>query len=166
MVSLSVYARALFEVSSTNSLDFYDSILNFESLLKDSEVFAALTRTYADPKVLDSMWDVLDYEPEVISLLKIMQQSRLLRDFSRFVKEYRDLLIEHKLLVSVDVVSAVEIVNLKELEDSIANRYTGRIEMNTSVDPQLIKGMVLKVNHDVFDTSIKKRLDSVLKEAG
>lgn len=166
MVSLSVYARALFEVASTRALDFYDAICDFEEMLKDTVVYAALSRTYADEHALDGVWSVLKYDSEVISLLKIMQQSRLLSDFARFVAAYRDLLLEHDLLVAVEIISAVDIEDTTQLLDSISNRYAGRIELTQSVDSSLIRGMILKINHDVFDTSIKKRLDSVLKEAG
>lgn len=166
MISLSVYALALYEVAEDRSLEFYDSVLSFQTMLDDESVAAVFTRTYADPSILDALFASLDYSNELIKLLKIMQASRLLVDYDRFVEAYRDLLIEHHELVSVEIVSAVEITDFSSIDALVAGRYTGRIERVASVDASLIKGMILRINHDVFDTSIKKRLDSVLKEAG
>lgn len=165
MISIAVYAQALFEVADGRALKFYDSIRNFEELLKDSDVMATFSRTYGDAAVLDPVFSLLDYDSEVLKILKIMQGSRLLNDFSRFTQAYRDLLIQKDYLVDVEVVSAVEIEDFSDLLASIAKRYKGRVELNYSVDKSLIKGMVLRVNSDLYDTSIKRRLDSVLKEA-
>ncbi|NLL75538.1 MAG: F0F1 ATP synthase subunit delta [Erysipelothrix sp.] len=166
MISLNVYALALYEVALERSLKFYDSVLSFQTMLEDESVRAVFTRTYADPSILDPLFESLGYSNEVIKLLKIMQASRLLVDYDRFVDLYRDLLIEHHELVRVEIVSAVEISDFSAIDALVTARYTGRIERVASVDASLIKGMVMRINHDVFDTSIKKRLDSVLKEAG
>lgn len=166
MISLDIYAQALFEVSQDRALTFYDAIVDFGMVLKDPEIRSVMERTYADTSVLDPLWDVLVYDSEVVKLLKIMQASRLMNDYPRFVDAYRTLLLDHKLLVSVEVVSAVALEDVEALKASIAKRYEGRIELVSSIDTSLIKGMVLRINHDVFDTSIKKRLDSVMKEAG
>lgn len=167
MIKIETYALALFDVVS-EPMKHYDDIKRFASYLEDKEVLNVFARNYAEPDVLNPLWDVLQMQVETVRLLKILQADQRILDFSRFVESYQNLLVHDGLLAQAEVVVAHEL-NDKELENLktlLGKQYSGVLELNISEDPSLIKGMVVKVNNDVIDTSLKNKLQQIKRQGG
>lgn len=162
MIKIETYAQALFEVVK-DPLKVYEDVKSFQSLLQDEEVLKVFAINYAEPEVLDPLWHVLTYEDETIRLLKILQNDQRILDFDRFLESFQELMIRNKQLskAHVEVASALDAQEVENLKSLLAAKYPGLIELDVVENKSLIKGMVMRVNHDVIDTSLKHKLEQI-----
>ena len=167
MIKIETYAQALFEVVADPKM-IYQDLLVFETLLSDSEIKQVFTRNYAEPKVLDPLWESLSMQEETIRCLKLMQSDHRILDYERFMESYKALLVKYNYIALAKVTSAIKLDDKKiiALKDMLSKKYAGEIEMEISEDPSLIKGMVVKINHDVIDTSLKHKLEQIKYQGG
>lgn len=167
MIKIETYARALFDVV-TNPMAHYEDIKHFNAFLQDEEVLSVFSRNYAEPEVLDPLWETLKFQVETTRLLKILQADQRILDFQRFVESYQDLLVHHDFLAQAQV-SVAHPLNEKELENLktlLSKQYPGVLEIEVSEDPSLIKGMVVEINNDVIDTSLRNKLQQIKRQGG
>lgn len=167
MIKIETYAQALYEVVS-NPLEVYEEIKSFNTLLEDEEVRNVFQRNYGQAEVLDPLWDLLNMSAELKRLLKILQKDQRIIDFDRFIESYQDQLTAHKLISKADVRTAHQLDDQakESLKTMLAQRYPGVIEISVTEEPELIKGMVVKINNDVIDTSIKNKLQQIRNQGG
>ncbi|WP_342621889.1 ATP synthase F1 subunit delta [Erysipelothrix sp. P66] len=172
IISTKVYAEALYQVGveTRNPMEFYNALQTFQEFLNDEEFYRIMTATFLDQDALEPVWSELGktFPQEVVKFLKMIQDAKLMSDFDRIVREYRDFLEEGKHLNVVEVTSP-NVLSENEKEQLMANlklRYEGVFEIDYNVDASLIKGLVVRVNHDIYDTSIKSKLDRILNQGG
>jgi F-type H+-transporting ATPase subunit delta len=166
-----VYARALFEVATEHDkLDVVrDELGEFADALADSRelqtfFFSPYFSTEEKKEGLHKA--VTGADESVANFLELLLENhrmpvvfRVRRDFDRLWEE------ENKLL-PVQITSAVE------LDPSVADRIgaeigrqTGRtVELTSTVDPDVIGGIVLRVGNSILDASIRNRLENLRKQ--
>jgi F-type H+-transporting ATPase subunit delta len=166
-----VYARALFEVATEHDkLDVVrDELGEFADALAESRelqtfFFSPYFSTEEKKEGLDKA--VTGADESVANFLELLLENhrmpvvfRVRRDFDRLWEE------ENKLL-PVQITSAVE------LDPSVADRIgeeigrqTGRtVELTSTVDPDVIGGIVLRVGNSILDASIRNRLENLRKQ--
>ena len=166
-----VYARSLFEAAlDQDKLDvvreqlgeFADALGGDRQLqvFFFSPYFSTQEKTEGLHKAVDGA------EPIFLNFLELLLENhrmpvvfRVRRDFDRLWEE------ENKLL-PVQITSAVE------LDPSVADRIgeeigrqTGRtVELTSTVDPDVIGGIVLRVGNSILDASIRNRLETLRKQ--
>jgi F-type H+-transporting ATPase subunit delta len=166
-----VYARALFEVATEHDkLDVVrDELGEFADALADSRelqtfFFSPYFSTEEKKEGLHKA--VTGADESVANFLELLLENhrmpvvfRVRRDFDRLWEE------ENKLL-PVQITSAVE------LDPSVADRIgdeigrqTGRtVELTSTVDPDVIGGIVLRVGNSILDASIRNRLEQLRQQ--
>jgi F-type H+-transporting ATPase subunit delta len=166
-----VYARALFEVATEHDkLDVVrEELGEFADALADSRelqtfFFSPYFSTEEKKEGLHKA--VTGADESVANFLELLLENhrmpvvfRVRRDFDRLWEE------ENKLL-PVQITSAVE------LDPSVADRIgeeigrqTGRtVELTSTVDPDVIGGIVLRVGNSILDASIRNRLENLRKQ--
>jgi F-type H+-transporting ATPase subunit delta len=166
-----VYARALFEVATEHDkLDVVrDELGEFADALAESRelqtfFFSPYFSTEEKKEGLHKA--VTGADESVANFLELLLENhrmpvvfRVRRDFDRLWEE------ENKLL-PVQITSAVE------LDPSVADRIgeeigrqTGRtVELTSTVDPDVIGGIVLRVGNSILDASIRNRLENLRKQ--
>jgi F-type H+-transporting ATPase subunit delta len=166
-----VYARALFEVATEHDkLDVvHDELGEFADALAESRelqtvFFSPYFSTEEKKEGLHKA--VTGADESVANFLELLLENhrmpvvfRVRRDFDRLWEE------ENKLL-PVQITSAVE------LDPSVADRIgeeigrqTGRtVELTSTVDPDVIGGIVLRVGNSILDASIRNRLENLRKQ--
>ena len=172
IISIDTYALALFQLAQEQSLEkkYYHELKEFNKVLLDEEISKILKRSVADYRVFDNFWNSLEghYSKEVINFLRIIQEASLMYALDRIIFEYRDLLEEHKLIHIVDIISAKEL-SKKEIDEIIAKisqRYEGELDVEYEHDPSLVGGLKIRVNNDIYDTSIKNKFKQILAQGG
>ena len=170
MINMSTYARALFEVAQeqNSALKFYDSLKHFSVINKDPEIASVLNRRLGDDKILKPFWDTTGFSKEVVTLLNMLQNAGLMREYDRFLSAYQDLCVSNNLL-SVATVTSAKPLSESERESlfsMLSNKYPGELELELSEDQSLIKGLRIEINHDVIDTSLKNKLKQILNQGG
>lgn len=172
IISIDTYALALFQLAQEQGLEkkYYHELKEFNKVLLDKEISKILKRSVADYRVFDNFWNSLEghYSKEVINFLRIIQEASLMYALDRIIFEYRDLLEEHKLIHIVDIISAKEL-SKKEIDEIIAKisqRYEGELDVEYEHDPSLVGGLKIRVNNDIYDTSIKNKFKQILAQGG
>lgn len=65
-------------------------------------------------------------------------------------------------IVDVQLTTATALPELEDkLKKSLADKYQGKIEFETSIDPEIIGGFTLVVDEDMLDASVRSKLDKV-----
>lgn len=172
IISIDTYALALFEVASDKSkeMSFYQELQDFRTILEDSSVKDALNRSLADYRVFDSFWQTLKdkFSLEIVNVLRIVQEANLISSYERFILEYRKILQRHGLIHIVNIASP-RTLNEKEKEDivnEIKRHYSGDLDITYELDPSLVSGLNIRVNNDIYDTSIKNKFKQILAQGG
>jgi ATP synthase F1 delta subunit len=166
-----VYARALFEVAQNqDKLDaIHDQLAQFADVMNEN---LDLRRFFFSPdfsvnEKKDALKRTVTGADEAFmnfleALLERHRMPVIFRIRARFDQLWDE---EHKLL-PVEVRSAVELdpSTLKEIGDRIGDQVGRHIELSSSVDPEILGGLVLRVGNYVLDASIRNRLEQLRKQ--
>ena len=162
-ISTKMYAQALFEVSDKQPLSFLKELSLFEKVIKgDKEVEKYFNETYSE---FDLVKDVLEkrFSNEFINFLEIIYENRIFKDLNNIKKNYETLLVENKYITVVKVVSAKKL-NEKtkdKIIEMVEKNYKQPMRINYSIEEDLMAGFIIKVNNDIYDTSLKGKLDQI-----
>lgn len=171
------YATALFELAlEEKSLDKVKADLEFfDALVSDSSDLQRLVRSPvfgADEqlKALSSILDKAGITGIASNFLKVITANRRLFAARDIIRGFRALFAKHKGEVSADVTVAEKLSdkNLAALKGAL-NSVTGKdVDLNVTVDPAIIGGLVVKLGSRMIDSSLRTKLNSIkyaMKEA-
>ena len=166
-----VYARSLFEVATEqNKLDVVrEQLGQFADALSETRELQTFffSPYFSTGEKKDGLAKaVTDADPTVFNFLGVLLENhrmpvifRIRRDFDRLWED------AHKLL-PVQITSAVELDPgiAQRIGDEIG-RQTGRtVELTSTVDPEVLGGIVLRVGNSILDASIRTRLENLRKQ--
>jgi F-type H+-transporting ATPase subunit delta len=103
--------------------------------------------------------------PEVLSLVGIMLERKRIDRFPALAEAFAARTRAQRGIELAEVTTAVEIGpderNL--IADRIARQIGKQVEVRTNVDPALIGGVVVRVGDQLFDASVRGRLENLRK---
>jgi ATP synthase F1 delta subunit len=166
-----VYARALFEAADDKQVldPVHDQLGQFaDALNQNRELVQFFFSPYfsVDQKKDGLHRAVEGAEPVFMNFLEaLLERHRMpviFRIRSRFDRLWED---EHKLL-PVEVTSAVQLDEgtVSSIGESIGKQLDRTVELSSSVDPNIIGGIVLRVGNFVLDASIRGRLEKLRQQ--
>ena len=166
-----VYARSLFEVAEEHDkLDVVrEQLGQFTDALSQTRelqtfFFSPYFSTQEKQDGLDKA--ITDADETVRNFLALLLENhrmpvifRVRREFDRLWEDAHDLL-------PVQITSAVELdPSVAERIGDEIGRQTGRtVELTSTVDPDVIGGIVLRVGNSILDASIRTRLENLRKQ--
>jgi F-type H+-transporting ATPase subunit delta len=166
-----VYARSLFEVAEEHDkLDVVrEQLGQVADAVADSRelqtfFFSPYFSTQEKQDGLDKA--ITDADETVRNFLALLLENhrmpvifRVRREFDRLWEDAHDLL-------PVQITSAVELdPSVAERIGDEIGRQTGRtVELTSTVDPDVIGGIVLRVGNSILDASIRTRLENLRKQ--
>jgi F-type H+-transporting ATPase subunit delta len=166
-----VYARSLFEVADEHGdLDVVREQLGaFADALDGShelQLFFFSPYFSTEEKEEGLRKAVTDAHPTVINFLSVLLENHRMPVIFRVRREYDRLWDDAHKLLPVEITSAVE------LDPSVAQRVgdeigrqTGRtVELTSTVDPEVLGGIVVRVGNSIIDASIRTRLENLRKQ--
>jgi F-type H+-transporting ATPase subunit delta len=166
-----VYARSLFEVADEHGdLDVVREQLGaFADALDEShelQLFFFSPYFSTEEKEEGLRKAVTDAHPTVINFLSVLLENHRMPVIFRVRREYDRLWDDAHKLLPVEITSAVE------LDPSVAQRVgdeigrqTGRtVELTSTVDPEVLGGIVVRVGNSIIDASIRTRLENLRKQ--
>jgi F-type H+-transporting ATPase subunit delta len=167
----SVYARSLFEVASErNKLDAVrDQLGAFADALSASRelqvfFFSPYFSTAEKQDGLDRA--VTDADPIVVNFLKLLIENHRTPVIFRVRREFDRLWREENKLLPVTVTSAIELDQgtVKQIGDRIAEQTGRKIDLSSTVEPEILGGLVVRVGNSILDASIRNRLEQLRKQ--
>jgi F-type H+-transporting ATPase subunit delta len=166
-----VYARALFEAAKDGDVldPVHDQLGQFADALNENRNLAQFffSPYFSVDEKKDALHRAVEgAEPTFMNFLEaLLERHRtpvIFRIRARFEQLWEE---EHKLL-PVDVTSAVALdeETVNSIGESIGKRLGRTIELSSSVDPEILGGVVLRVGNFVLDASIRNRLEQLRKQ--
>ena len=166
-----VYARSLFEVAEEHDKldEVRDQIGQFADALGESHdlqtfFFSPYFSTEEKKKGLASALDGAD--PVVENFLALLIENHRMPVLFRVRREFDQMWREVNKLLPVQITSAVELDKAvtQQIGDEIG-RQTGRtVELTSTVDPDVLGGLVVRVGNSILDASIRTRLERLRKQ--
>ena len=165
------YARPLFEVATEqDKLDVVrEQLGEFADALNDSrELQTFLFSPYfsTEEKEEGLARAVTDADETVANFLALLLENHRMPVIFRVRREYDRLWEEANQLLPVEITSAVELdPSVAERIGDEIGRQTGRtVRLTSTVDPDVIGGIVVRVGNSILDASIRTRLENLRKQ--
>ena len=166
-----VYARSLFEVAEEHDKldDVREQIGQFADALGESRdlqtfFFSPYFSTEEKKKGLASALEGAD--PVVENFLALLIENHRMPVLFRVRREFDQMWRDVNKLLPVQITSAVELDKAvtQQIGDEIG-RQTGRtVELTSTVDPDVLGGLIVRVGNSILDASIRTRLERLRKQ--
>ena len=166
-----VYARSLFEVAQEqNKLDAVrDQIGAFADALDETRELQVFffSPYFSTPEKQDGLGRaVTDADDTVVNFLKLLIENHRMPVIFRVRREFDRLWQEENKLLPVQVTSAVALdeATVKHIGDRIAEQTGQKIDITSTVDSDILGGLVVRVGNSILDASIRNRLEQLRKQ--
>ena len=166
-----VYARSLFEVAQDqDKLDeVRDQIAQFADALGESRdlqtfFFSPYFSTEEKKKGLDTAVEGAD--ETVRNFLALLIENHRMPALFRIRRELDRMWREVNRLLPVQVTSAVELDEAvtSRIGEEIGRQTGRKVELTSTVDPDVLGGIVVRVGNSILDASIRTRLERLRKQ--
>lgn len=164
------YATALYHLAvEAKALDTVEaSLATLRAALAESDDFRALivsplvSRGDAE-KAVAATASALGVDATTTRFLGVLAQNRRLGVLPRVIRDFRALAARHRGEVTADVVSAHPLTDdqVDALKQQLRVRVGSHVNVDLSVDPSLLGGLVVRIGSQMIDSSIKTRLNSL-----
>jgi F-type H+-transporting ATPase subunit delta len=165
-----VYSRALFEVAKEQgTLDVVrEQLGQFAEALDGNRDLAVFffSPYFSTEEKKQGLHGALDgADPAIVNFLETLLERHRMPVIFRIRAVYERLWDEENQLLPVSVTSAVALdeATVKSIGDRIGEQTGQRVELTSTVDPEILGGIVLRVGNSILDASIKHRLDQLRK---
>jgi F-type H+-transporting ATPase subunit delta len=166
-----VYARALFEAAVDDDvLDrVHDELGQFADALegeRNLQIFLFSPYFSSEEKKQGVRRIVTDADERVLNFLELLAERHRMPAVFRIRRLFDGLWADENKLLPVTVTSATELD--KGLVDDIGKRIeeqTGRqVELSSTVDPDVLGGLRVRVGNMVLDATVRNRLEQLRKQ--
>jgi F-type H+-transporting ATPase subunit delta len=160
------YANALVQIGHK------DAAKNIEIIQKILAGSPELTEVLVNPAVSEGVKYSLIEEvfskavsKKMVGFLKVLVNKKRFGEFDTIVAAFEKELDEINNIKRVEVVSAVKLDDKikKKIADKLNKKLQKNIEAQWSVDDGIIAGLVVKIEDDVIDTSVRTKIENLRK---
>jgi F-type H+-transporting ATPase subunit delta len=167
----SVYARSLFEAAlEKDQLDeVREQLGEFADAVNDDrnlQIFFFSPYFSTQEKVEGLHRAVSGAEPILLNFLELLLENHRMPAIFRIRRSYDGLWEEHNRLLPVEITSAVELdeQTVRQIGDQIQEQTGRTVELSSTVEPDILGGIVVRVGNQVLDASIRNRLENLRKQ--
>lgn len=162
-----IYANSLLDIGLNS-----DVVIDNFSVIRDVYEISEFKTMISNP-VIDNTkkYEVIDeifknkIDDKMISFIKILIQKERFGEINEIISAYKDIVDDKNNVVRADVISAVELSDdYKSLiAEKLQTKYQKTIISDWIVDDSIIGGLVIKIKDDIFDNSIKSKIEKIGK---
>ena len=166
-----VYARSLFEVAKEqNKLDTIREQLGaFADALDETRelqvfFFSPYFSTAEKQDGLDRA--VSDADPTLVNFLKLLIENHRAPVIFRVRRGFDELWLHENKRLPVQITSAIELdkATVGQIGERIAEQTGQKIDITSTVDSDILGGLVVRVGNSILDASIRNRLEQLRKQ--
>ncbi len=166
------YANALVQIGQDGILSYDDILKNLELVKEICINSPDLESVLGNPTLSDDIkYSIIDealqkdINPKIIDFIKVLIEKKRFKEFYGIVEAYRKDLDEINNLQRVLVTSAVELNDdmKQRITEKLQKRLSKNITAEWLIDKEIIGGLVIKINDDVIDSSLKNKLENLSK---
>lgn len=163
------YSKGLFDLAKERNL-IDDIAADCQAVLQAFESNPSLTSFLQNPKIQKKDKELLienafksnvnQYTYDFIRLLTEKGRIQFLRECAQYFLVLTDV---HKGLIDVDVTSALELsaAQMMELQKKLEQSTSKKVNINRSIDPTILGGMIIKIGNKVIDGSIRTKISKI-----
>ena len=164
------YATALFELAlEGNALDQVQSdVARFSQLLDGSEDLVRLVRSpvFTEEQQSAAISEILtrlQVSELTARFFNVVIENRRLFAIRDMIVAFRALLADYRGEITASVVSAQPLQDAQKakLQSTLRGVYGRTVDLNVSVDPKLIGGLIVKVGSRMVDASLATQLNNI-----
>lgn len=164
------YATALFDLArEQQSLAAVEaSLATVRQALAESAEFKALTQSpligrAEATRAVAAVAQTLGLDPVTTRFLGVLAENRRLAKLPTIIATFRDLAARFRGETTAEVVSAHPLTDAQvdALKQQLRHRVGRDVNVELSVDPSLLGGLVVRIGSQMIDSSIKTRLNSL-----
>ena len=164
------YASALFDLASENgTVSAVESDLDkVGQAIRESADFAALIRNpqvsrEAAGKALEAIAGVLGLSDLTKNFLGVLSANRRLSALPEIIRAFAAIAAAQRGEATAEVTSAHALTDdqIEQLRQKLEAREGRKVKVKTSVDPDLLGGLVVTIGSKRIDSSIRTRLNSL-----
>ena len=166
-----VYARALFEAAKeADALDrVHDELTQFSEVLgedRNLQMYFFSPYFSSEEKKEGIRRVVSDADERTLNFLELLAERHRMPAIFRIRRVLDSLWADENKLLPVSVTSAVELDDalVGDIGRRIEEQAGRRVELSSSVDPELLGGLVVRVGNMVLDASLRNRLERLRKQ--
>lgn len=162
------YANSLIE-SDTNYNDILSDLNTVLDIIKNSKDFVQVMQNPAIST--DTKYEIIDeifkqeLSEKVLNFIKILVEKNRFNEFEQIVQAYSNKLDTINNLKRIEVISAVELSEEQKQRviEKLQQKLQKNIFVNWTQNKNIIGGLVLKIDDDVIDSSLKNKLEKLSK---
>ncbi|MBN1528108.1 MAG: ATP synthase F1 subunit delta [Thermoleophilaceae bacterium] len=166
-----VYARALFEAANqAGALDrVHDELAQFADVLGDDrnlQTYFFSPYFSSEEKKEGIRRVVTEADERTVNFLELLAERHRMPAIFRIRRVFDSLWADENKLLPVSVTSAVELDDqlVSDIGKRIEEQAGRRVELSSTVDPDLLGGLVVRVGNMVLDASLRNRLERLRKQ--
>jgi F-type H+-transporting ATPase subunit delta len=165
-----VYSRALFEAAKENDvLDrVHDEVGEFADALSEDrnlQVFLFSPYFTSEEKKDGVRRIVSDADERLVNFLELLAERHRMPVLFRIRDSFDAMWAEENKLLPVTVTSAVELDEglVSDIGERIQEQTGRRVELASTVDPEVLGGLRVQVGNMVLDATVRNRLERLRK---
>jgi F-type H+-transporting ATPase subunit delta len=166
-----VYARSLFEVAKEHDQldEVREQIAQFADALeqsRDLRIFFFSPYFSTQEKKEGMAKAVVGADETVLNFLELLLENHRMPVIFRVRREFDRMWEEEHRLLPVQITSAITLDDqvVQRIGDEIGRQTDRRVNLTTTVDPDVLGGIVLRVGNSILDASVRNRLEQLRKE--
>jgi len=166
-----VYARSLFEVAKEQDKlnSMREQLGAFADALDETRelqvfFFSPYFSTTEKQDGLDRA--VSDADPILVNFLKLLIENHRMPVIFRVRRGFDELWLKENKRLPVQVTSAVTLdsATVDQIGARIAEQTGQKIDITSTVEPDILGGLVIRVGNSILDASIRNRLEQLRKQ--
>jgi len=166
-----VYSRSLFGVAKEqDKLDeIREELGAFADAVSESydlQVFFFSPYLSTEEKKEGLRRAIEDADEAFVNFLELVIENHRMPVLFRIRREFDELWEEENRLLPVQVTSAVPLDDavVQDIGSTIGEQTGRQVELSSSVDPDILGGIVVRVGNSILDASIRNRLEQLRKQ--
>jgi ATP synthase F1 delta subunit len=166
-----VYGRSLYEVADAQGKadvvrEQLGAFADAVDGSRDLQVFLFSPYFSTEEKKDGLRRAVSDADPIVTNVLELLVEKHRMPAIFRIRREFDRLWDDAHQLLPVEITSAIALDDalVEQLSAKIGEQTGRKVQLTTTVDPDVIGGIVMRVGNNILDASIRTRLDSLRKQ--
>jgi F-type H+-transporting ATPase subunit delta len=166
-----VYARSLYEVAAERDVsdDVREQLGQFaDALGEDRQLTAFFFSPYfTSEEKKDGLRKMLSGADEIfLNFLDALTERHRMPAIFRIRQRYDQMWDEAHRMLPVQVTSAIALdtQTVRSIGERIGEQTGREVELSSTVDPEILGGLVLRVGNFILDASIRNRLNQLRKQ--
>lgn len=166
------YADSLIQVGK-------DGVMTYEAILNDLNTVKTITsescelvNVMENPSIsINTKNEIINsvfsnqISDKIINFLKILIDKKRFYELNQIIQCYQAEVDAINNIQQVEVVSAIELTEdrKQKLTEKLKSKLNKQVNINWILDDDIIGGLIIKINDDVIDNSLKNKLETLSK---